>query len=211
MKKSAFIIAIGFLMAFSACTPPVTFDQPQPANRSSLTGIPSRLQGEYQSLKDNSLLTINQRAILRIYDYDLKTNVSELDSNYKLSGDSVTDLGDNVKTAIIREGDSLIMHIHSVDTLFLLSDENVLKKFKGYYFLNMLYQKSGWEVKKLGLEKGHLTISSINAKEEIGLLKSCSESESDTIPYKFRPTKKQFRKFINAQGFSNDEVFVRLK
>lgn len=210
MKKSAFIPAIGFLMAFFACTPPVTFDQPQPANTATLTSLPKRLQGSYQSLKDNSLLTINDHAILRIYDYNLKKHIGEPDSNYRFSGDSVIDLNDNLKTTFKREGDSIIFHIHSVDTLFLLSDENVLKKFRGYYFLNLLYQKSGWEVKKLGLSKGELTISGIKSKEEIDLLKTFSENNSDTVPFQVRPTKKQFLKFIKAEGFSEKEVFTRL-
>jgi hypothetical protein len=75
--------------------------------------------------------------------------------------------------------------------------DNVVRKFKGYYFLNKRYDKECWEVKKIELSKGQLVVSSISTKQDIENLKTITESMQDTVaPYKFATTKKQFKEFI---------------
>jgi hypothetical protein len=195
-----------------ACEPPVTFNEPQPTDIDNLSKFPKRLQGQYMSLADNSTLSISDKLIQRIYDYDYKIHPNQLDSTTQLSGDTIIDLTTNEKTVIKRDGDSLINHAHYIDTLFQMDYDNVVRKFKGYYFLNTRYDKTSWEVKKIQLEKGQLVISGISTKEDIENLKEITETATDTIPpYKFTATKKQFKKFIKNDGFSDSETFVRQK
>jgi hypothetical protein len=88
--------------------------------------------------------------------------------------------------------------------------DNVVRKFKGYYFLNIRYDKTSWEVKKIQLSKGQLVISSISTKLDIDNLKEITETPTDTVPpYKFSATKKQFKELIRNDGFSDSEKFVR--
>lgn len=195
-----------------ACEPPVTFNEPQPTDTANLSIFPNRLQGQYLSLKDNSILSIGDKLILRIYDYDYKIHPNQLDSAARLSGDTIIDLKTNEKTIIKRDGDSLITHVHYIDTLFQMDFDNVVRKFKGYYFLNTRYDKTSWEVKKIELSKGQLVVSTISTKEDIEDLITLTESTQDTIaPYKFEATKRQFKEFIKNDGFSDSETFVRQK
>jgi hypothetical protein len=195
-----------------ACEPPVTFNEPQPTDTDNLSKFPKRLQGQYLSLADNSTLSISDKLIQRIYDYDYKVHSNQLDSASRLSGDTIIDLTTNEKTLIKREGDSLITHVHYIDTLFQMDYDNVVRKFKGYYFLNNRYDKTSWEVKKVQLSKGQLVISSISTQLDIDNLEEITETPTDTVPpYKFTATKKQFRKFIKNDGFSDSEIFVRQK
>jgi hypothetical protein len=93
-----------------------------------------------------------------------------------------------------------------------LDYDNVVRRFKGYYFLNKRYDKTSWVVKKIQLTKGQLTLSSISTKLDIENLKEITETSADTIPpYKFSATKKQFKQFIKSDGFSDNETFVRQK
>ena len=213
MKKIRFIsIIIIIVSIFSCAQPHVTFNEPQPIDTKNISKFPERLLGNYLSIEDNSILLISDKLIQRIYDFDLKVHINQLDSNSRLLGDTIINLETNKKEIIKRDGDSLINHIHFIDTLFQIDYDNVLRKFKGYYFLNKRYDKESWEVKKIEFSKGQLVVSSISNKEDIENLKTISESKEDTVaPYKFTTTKKQFKEFIKNDGFTNSEKFVRLK
>ena len=213
MKQINFFATIIILMGLYACgEPPVTFSEPQPNNTENLSKFPSRLQGQYLSLADNSLLVIGDKLIQRIYDFDLKIHSSQLDSNSRLSGDTIINLRTNTREIVKRDGDTLITHIHQIDTLFQMDYDNVVRKFKGHYFLNMRYDKVSWEVKKIQLSKGQLVVSVISTKQDIENLKAITESTQDTVaPYKFATTKKQFNEFVKNGGFSDSEIFIRQK
>ncbi|MHB1277531.1 MAG: hypothetical protein ACYC1Q_03970 [Bacteroidia bacterium] len=205
---STLIILAGLI----ACGPAATFDEPQPAETENLSKFPRRLQGQYLSLADNSVLEIGDKLIQRIYDYDYVVHPNELDSTHHLLGDTLVNLNSNERTRIRREGDSIIIHIHAVDTLFQMNYDNVVRKYKGYYFLNTRYGKTSWEVKKVQLSKGRLTIGSISTKLDLENLKEITETAQDTVPRTtFTVTKKQFKDFVKSGGFQNSEVFVRQK
>ena len=210
MNKLKFASTIFILIGLFACEPPVTFNEPQPTDTGNLSHFPIRLQGEFLSLADNSILLISDKLIQRVYDYDHKIHPSQLDNSSYLSGDTLIDLNTNEKTIIKHDGDSLITHVHYIDTLFQMNYDNVVRKFKGYYFLNTRYDKTSWEVKKAQLSKGQLIISSISTKLDIDNLKEITEIPTDTVPpYKFSATKKQFIEFIKNNGFRDSETFVK--
>jgi hypothetical protein len=212
MKQLKFISTIIILTGLFACGPSATFNEPQPADTENLSKFPDRLQGQYISLLDNSTLLIGEKIIQRIYDSDQKIHSSQLDSNFRVLGDTIINLRTDEREIIKRDGDSLVTHIHYIDTLFQMDYDNVVRKFKGYYFLNKRYDKESWEVKKIELSKGQIVVSSISTKEDIENLKTITESKQYTVaPYKFATTKKQFKEFIKNEGFTDSEKFVRQK
>src|SRR5689334_8775471 len=87
-------LLFGFLTILFSCGPTVTFDQPQPIGKDNLSEFPKKLHGNFQSLKDNSVLNLTDKAIYRIYDFDFKIHINQLDSNYRISSDTVTNLED---------------------------------------------------------------------------------------------------------------------
>lgn len=210
MKISGLLwLVISTCIAVS-CTPAVTFDEPQPAGTKDLVRFPKRIRGEYISFNDNSVLLVTDKLIQRIYDYDYKIKANELDSGMLLRNDTLINLTNNEKMVVRKEGDSLVGHIHFEDTLFLLSPDQILKKFKGYYFLNTRYGEHSWEVQKLSLHRGKLNISSISAENELQKLVEITESPQDTVPpYKFTATKRQFKEFVKQEGFTDTETFIR--
>lgn len=136
-------------------------------------------------------------------------NINQLDSNQRLSGDTIIDIGTNEKTVIKIIGDTIVNHFSQTDTLFSISETGILKKFKGYYFINKLYNEDRWEVKKIYLSKGQLILSRISTKLDLETLKEITQTSQDTIPYKFTATKRQFKKFIKNDEFSDAETFAR--
>ena len=103
---------------------------------------------------------------------------------------------------------TVIQHANWTDTLFNISADNVLKKFKGYYFLNNRYKDSSWEVKKLSLKKGVLTVGSVSDNDDIQKLKEITETTADTTSTNFTLSRKQFKKFVKQDGFSKQETFI---
>lgn len=190
----------------------MTFSEPQPTGIDNLSKFPTRLQGRYLNPKDNSALLVSKDLIKRIYDHYYKVHISQLDSTEQLSGDTILNVKTKEKILIKRDGDSLIMHVHYIDTLFQMDYDNVVRKFKSYYFINKRYDKTSWEVKKIQLIQGRLILSTISTKTDVENLKQLTESPTDTVsPYKFSTTKKHFKKFIKNSGFSDSETFVRQK
>jgi hypothetical protein len=207
MKLLAFFV----LMSFAACTV-VTFDEPQPVDIDNLAKLPKRIQGQYISLADSSTLCVSDKMIRRIYDFEYRILARDLDSNYKFVGDTIININTDEKEMAKKVGDTLVVRIHSVDTLFELNYDNVVRKYKGYYFINTRCGKGSWEVKKIELLKGRLQISSISTKQDVENLKAIAESTQDTVaPYQFSVTKKQFKEFIRNGGFSDNEIFVKQK
>jgi hypothetical protein len=221
MKRIKIIATIIILTSLVACAPPVTFNEPQPTNTNNLTEFPNRLQGQYLCIADSSILIIDAKTIQRIYDFDFKIHPSQIDSNSRLSGDTIINLTTNTKEIVQRAGDSLVTHINYIDTLFQIDYDNVVRKFKGFYFLNKRQgfyflskrlDKDSWEVKKIELSKGQLIVSSISSTEDIENLKAITESTQDTVaPYNFAATKKQFKEFVKSKGFTDSEKFIRQK
>lgn len=212
MKSRRTILVFFILTSLLACEPPVTFTEPQPIATKNLSKFPKRIQGEYVSVEDRSQLLITDKYIQRIYDFDDRFNRNDLDSTSRLSGDTLINLVTNEKAIVKHDGDSLIIHKHYVDTLFQMDYDNVVRKFKGYYFLNQRYGKTSWEVKKVQIAKGQLTISSISSKTDIDNLREILELPTDTVlPYKFTPTRRQLKKFVRNDGFSTIEIFVKQK
>lgn len=210
MKKLTwFLIALITSILF-ACQPPVAFDKPQPADVDKISGFPKRIQGKYLSNQDNSVLQVSSDALIRIYDYEQKIYISQLDSNFQLIGDSLFDLRTNKGEIVRIEGDSLVQQMHETDTLFRIDELNVLKKFKGYYFANIYIVPQSWQVKKLEFSRKSLIISDISVKEDLAQLKEITETTQDTVPYVFSPTRREFKTFVRNDGFRDSEEFTKI-
>ena len=148
----------------------------------------------------------------KIYDYNFKVHPNELDSNEIIKGCYIINLETKEKTLFKRINDSLEINVFFIDTIFNLNNEDILRKYKGYYFLNKKYADYGWEVQKLHLKKGKLFIGEIIMESEITQLKEISESYEDTIPtYNFTIEKKQFKGFITNDGFSSIDTLIELR
>lgn len=211
MKRLEIIIVIIILVTFSSCEPPVTFTETQPSNTRALSKFPKRILGNYKNLSDSSLLTINEKNIIRTHDFNFKQSLNDIDSTIVISGDSAIDTKTNERIFVKIVGDSIIAYIHTVDTIFSIDKQGVLKKFKGYYFINTPYDMNAWQVKKIQLSKGILMLSSIEQAYEIQQLQQITESVSDTISYNFKITKRQFKTYIKNDGFINTEFYAKMK
>ena len=205
-----FLFTAFILTSFFSCEPPVVFTEPQPTDIKNLADFPRRIHGKYLNQEENSIVTIREKLITKTYDYDYKFHLNQLDSNLSLLVNTFNNSKTNKKNNLIRDGDSLIAHVSYIDTLFQIDSDNVVRKYKGYYFLNTRFGDSNWEVKKIHLTKNQLIIAKISSKQDIELLKEITTPNDTFPPYKFAPTRKQFKEFIKKRGFKDQEVLLKV-
>lgn len=212
LKNYSFqILLLSTTLIFSCVErPPITFHDPQPIEEENLSEFPNQLVGEYLSEDGNSRLFIDQKMIQREYDIDLKMHISELDSNYSISGDTVIDIKENKKWPIIRIGDSLQIKENGRDTLFQINEKSILRMHKNNYYLNNYWDDEGWGIRKVKLTKGVLMLSNIR-EEEVEALRKVGKETLDSIPYKFKLENKNFLEFVKNGGFQNQEFFIKQK
>lgn len=214
MKRVIILAGIILTLFSNSCENEVkvTFTTPQPIETKDLKRFPNRLFGEYLSNDQISRLRISKTMIEKIYDFNYKIHPNELDSSEIIKDNCIINLETEEKTFFKRVNDSLEINVFFIDTLFNLNNKDILRKYKGYYFLNIKYDENSWEVQKLHLKKGKLYIGKIIYESEITQLKEISESYEDTIPtYNFTLEKKQFKGFISNNGFSSTDTLIKLK
>lgn len=202
-----------FLSLFASCDNPIRFEVPQPEGKDDELSIPKKIIGTYNGLDGLTILTVTDKDIIKTAQGDYIALVSELDSVERTTIKNDTTLSgpnETMKYKITIRGDSVFQHIDRKDTLFSFSKNNVLRKFKGYYFLNSEAGPNSWNVTKLGLTSDGLILGTVSNKEELKNLRELTNVTSDTV-YNFRPTKKQLKHFIRDKGFQNEERFVKIE
>jgi hypothetical protein len=162
----------------------INFEVPQPEGLRNEKTIPKKAIGTYLSLNDSSTLSITKDQIIKIVDTDIKGVLSEMDSvdRVKIKHDTAfTEVEGKTKFDINVKNDSVFYHIHYSDTLFLFSRGDILRKFKGYYFLNKERLPNYWNVIKLGVTKNGVVIGTISSEEDINNLKDLTSTKSDSV------------------------------
>ena len=193
------------LLIFAACEPAVTFTEPQPSSIKSMSSIPRKMQGTYISTADSSTLIITPQVIRRVFDLNVDSDKIHLDSTSKVANHLESD------STVFRFSQSkkgTHLEVHYSDTLFSIVND-VLKKHKGYYFLNTKESSGTWVVNKANAQRNTLTISSISQEEDLSSLTKNKEEEIQT-QHTFTTSKKQFNQFIKDGGFAENEVFIRI-
>lgn len=209
MRLLYFLVTASIVL--TCCEPPVTFTEPTPVNGKTLDKFPKRYQGIYVNKDDGSRLYVGEYLMVREYDYDIKLHRDSLKEGDSLSGDTVYHLNSGELDIVELDGNYLRKHISYMDTIYSVNPSTVLKKYKGYLFLNSPGYYKGYEVKQLKLSKGILEVNAISTPEEIEMLNEFEENDSDTIASPYSPSKKEFRKFVRTEGFKEGEQFVRIK
>lgn len=209
MKQKLILIAT-ILALYSCKDITVSFEVSQPENVKQQKEFPKKLIGTYYNPDENSQLEIGKYFILKKITLDDTLKISELDKNERIVNDTLYLLNSKVKYKILKINDSLFSNYIYADTTFNLKKTDVLKKFKGYYFLNNKTDTDFWEVEKLSLNKGVLQINGIKTVDEMNLMESITESKKDTTkPFRVKPNKKQFKAFIKQNGFTQGEIYIR--
>ncbi|MBS1506462.1 MAG: hypothetical protein JSS79_07450 [Bacteroidetes bacterium] len=215
------VIFVGLLLLVSQCIDDrVRFGAPQPEGVRDEKGIPKKMLGSYRSLYDSSILVVGKTSIIRKQETTetllLDKFLSDIDSidqpKFKKDTSFTETQSANREFVTIRceiKKGMVDQTITRVDTLFLLK-EDVLRKFKGYYFLNHEDRPLEWSVVKVGIIKQGILLGHIATVEDINKLRQLTNNQNDTV-YNFNPSRRQMKQFLKENGFRTEERFVKLE
>lgn len=219
-KKKYIYFILTLISILIGCTPKpeVRFLEPQPRNKHDLKDFPKEYQGQYMSKSDSSILTIDSKMIYqewsgfsKVSDVEMQ---DELDTIYK--EDIKIEISDNWTMTVNVEGDSATIKTYGIDTLFLLSENTKLRKFKGYLFLNYSCPDSTWRVKILKLEDNQLDFEKLVSSSEIDTLREVTPifTEIDTTTNKpdhhdLQPKRKELKAILERKV--SDSKFIKIK
>jgi hypothetical protein len=182
----------------------IIFEEPQPQNINNLNEIPTKIIGTYYDYEHEKSLHINKTLIYTSEKLKDTLSISLLSEYEKINQNIYYNSKTKQKYPIHKINDTLFSGYELCDTIFNLKENDVLKKFKGNYFLNLFNDKNDWDVKKLLYTKDVINISDISSANDIVLLNEIMDlKDSISIPITIKPTKKQ--------GFTNGTTYIRKK
>ncbi len=189
-----------------ACVNEVQFESPQPEGLADEVLMPASSWGIYRSAADSSYLFISAEEVVRFTYKVFSAPRSSLDSAYQIKGDTLLFDEENRLTVEVH-GDSVFGAFHRADTVFSMSPQNVLRKYKGYYFLNNK-TINGWEVYLMSIKKNDLSLITTWKKEDLEALREITHTSDNA--HHFKPTRRQIRKFLMRHAFPAGEKFHRV-
>ncbi len=199
-----FIIA-AILLLSATCDPKVKFEDPQPSGRKNLDAIPAGYHGKYLELSDSATLTIGSNLIVK---EDLKTVrmtkmqlYEEIDTVFEL--DTLVYITDNMTVEFQFYGDSVNVITYDADTLFNLSENNLLREYKGFLFLNTPLEDDLWKVKIIKAKEDSLMLANLVSTSEIDTISPLTHiitikdtTENKIDEYRLNPTKSELKKIL---------------
>jgi len=209
MKKSILFLILLFLIV-AGCSPTVLFNSPQPDGKKNLVQFPSRYWGEYEAIEDSSIYLIDKYMIRQRNIVDINVPRAEVDTSkdVTLEGNILYVKESGEKVPVTFRNDSVFGTLTTYDTTFIISDKGILRKFKGYYFLNFRQDEDLWMVYKLKFTKdGSASVCGISKDNEIDQIKAIipvteeKNEKGDAVKYIIKPEKGDFKKLIEQGHF----------
>jgi len=211
MRPVILFLIITFLI-LAGCSPTVIFNSPQPTDKRDLGKFPSRYFGKYEEIEDSSLFILENYLIREQYTEDMNVPKIEIDTSkeFILKDDIVyiPETGEEVPVTI--RNDSIFGTYITYDTVFRISDENILRKFRGYYFMNIRNDEEEWIVYRLKFRKdGNASLCGISEDDEIDRLKEITtvieekNDKDEVIKYIIKPEKGDFKQIIKEEHFKD--------
>jgi hypothetical protein len=201
----------------------VRFESPQPENVNSKKTFQKKIRSTYTNCYNpNEQLIITGKHVVTKQIWKLKAHRNDLDID---SSNVVVDIHNDTQIieALEKEGlsvlikdDTIYSSILLIDTLFYISEKNVLRKLKGSYFLNTKIEGSFWKVRRMELKKDSLFIGTITPSDTLLQFDFISKSEEiqeedsvRIIEYLIKPSKRQFKKLLKPNSFEKTKCYYK--
>jgi hypothetical protein len=222
MKKTLYILLMIFLVSCGDYEY-VRFETAQPDGVKESESFSRKTKGEYINCSNpDDKLIISDNLILNSRTFKFKSHRNDLEFDSPITVDRNID--EELKKLFIREGyeieingDTINASQIDIDTVFRISGNQVLKKFKGSYFLNFKEDESFWIVSRLNLKKDTLLIGQISPSDTLlrfdFVVKNEEFNESDsttTTEYSINPSKKEFKKLMKPNSFKRSSCFYKM-
>lgn len=218
MRSQNLLICLSVLAILQSCDYGILYEVPQPGNSKNLKAFPVSIVGHYINDSSKNSLVILKEQVIKISNYDLAVSKNEIDTSKeaRLIGDSLylSDMNEVIPVKI--ENDSVFGIMPQRDTVFRISELNLLRKYKDDFFLNIQCSDSSWQVIRLtGLATGEIEFSIVNNKvdleklDQITKVQVVKDKSDSLINYKINPTRKEFLRLIKDGLFNQKQIYRR--
>jgi hypothetical protein len=209
-----------FCLIYTSCSPTVLFNSPQPAGKRDIIQFPPRYRGAYEGLDDTSYYLVEKYMIRQRNKTDIKTPRLEIDTNKDVILQDnfliIRETGEKVPVTL--RNDSVFGTYIYYDTTFMISDKGILRKFKGYYFMNFKQDEDQWMVYKLRFAKdGTASACGISKDDELDQIKEIvpvdevKNDKGEGQKYIIKPGKGDFKKLIEQGHFRECTQYKKTK
>ena len=206
MNYSKLSLITVFLVLVIGCEPPVVFTEIQPHGFKPLNSFSVLYQGAYRCESDSSIVHINRNTVYKEKEYPFTLNRFAIDTmpDVVLEDDELFIPSKQLRLSATFEGDSIYSKMILRDTIFTISEDQVLTRFKGHHILNFKMKENKWEIAILSLDDNANIILSITAlPEDLERLKEITPvkdiSRGDTIQYELSPTIYEFHQILKEE------------
>lgn len=223
--KLRIILLLTLLFTLTTCGTDVKFENPQPLWGKNLKFIPKDYYGQYKGLKDSSLIIIDSISINKLWknnefmhrdslEKELKTSIKR-DTIIYIKDQFSHDQNSKALTLNIKViNDSTRVMFRGYETLFEVSDSQIVRTFKNYCLLNFKTKDGYWLVKTLKLNENRLDFSDlINSKEienfgNITNITTIKDTANKVVEYRLNPTKRELKKILRKRKI--EEGYIKI-
>jgi hypothetical protein len=225
LKKTVYILfSILLIGCGDYASDYVRFKTAQPDGVKTSDSFGRKVKGEYNNYSNpNNRLIISDNLILNAQTVHIKIHRDDLEFDSTISIDKNVD--DQLTYFLKSKGygieitnDTINAFQTFFDTLFNISKNQILKKFKGSYFINFKVDENSWKVQRFNLQKDTLLIGQITPSDTLlrfnFIVKNeeLNESDSSTInEYFIHSSKKEFKKLLKPNSFEETECYYKVK
>lgn len=219
MKNVLFFLA--FIVLLSSCNQNerVKFLEPQPRNLKAQKHFRNSYLGNYRNISNkNEHIHIEKNQIIKTIHYQFTVNRNALELNKRVNVDRNNDSSliayfEKLGGKAYIQGDSITYTSDLVDTLFKISNHEILKYYRRSYYLNVQTKDSLWSVRKLNFNSDTILVGIISPHDtllhydyaEVDSLSSSKESKAFILD----PSKKESKKLMRSDLFKTTEKYIK--
>lgn len=190
------------------------YQEPQPINDSELNSIPNKFIGLYVN-DDSTYLNVSRKLITNESFFKFRIHKNSLDSlskelikvngKYKFKNET-TFLEDKII------GDSIEFSQKQIDTFFIFSDKQKVKRINGKLVLSdkdSIY----WQTKLVYLGKNELVIKYLYSDDDLRKMDSITKIKSkqlDSTTYLISPSRSEFKRFFEIKNFGYESKYKKI-
>lgn len=201
------------LLFFISCTSPIVFDQAYPLDAEAAEEIAVHYQGIYMCESDSTIIVITSQEVYAQSPYYFEMSIQDAEDreNCILNDGELylTEVDECIDIEYIGE-DSIKGEYYELDTLFNISDDAIVKPYKGSLVLSQKLKDNEWVINLLSLDGyGNVIYRSITDESELDKVEAITEMEQVGVDrnsepiYKVSPSKHEF-----DQLFENPKIFI---
>lgn len=223
MKAIVYILIMCFLFSCSGDQIYVRFKTAQPDGVKASKSFKRKFKGSYVNCSDpNDKLIISDHLVLgsKTLQFISHINDLELDTTFSVNRNKKQEL----KILFENEGYKFEIYADTInaskielDTIFQISENQVLKNIKGSYFLNFKKGEAFWNVSKLNLKKDTLLIGEIFPSDTllrydfVSKYEMYNERDSTKITeYSIHSNKKDLKKLMKSNAFEECKCYYKV-